>query len=147
MDPGWSVTVRKEVRGGLTWTPSTAQPPRACRLLGSEPSFQRHANRRLEVPGWAGKALSAVLIRIPATGSGESAQSCLSAPSNWGGPLGWLGGETPPPLGSKTPQSLSSHRRLAFISVRKSPPWASSSQRVSSKVSEREPLLTQGISV
>lgn len=64
------------MRGGLTWTPSTAQPPRACRLLGSEPSFQRHANRRLEVPGWAGKALSAVLIRIPATGSGESAQSC-----------------------------------------------------------------------
>ena len=35
-----------------------------------------------------------VLIRIPATGSGESAPSCLSAPLNWGGPLEWLEAET-----------------------------------------------------
>ena len=86
-----------------------------------------------------------VLIRIPATGSGESAPSCRSTPSNWGSPLGWLGAETPARLKkpAEPPQSTALgpyfSQKVALLEQFVPEGFLEST--------EREELLTQGISL
>lgn len=83
----------------MPWDPfSAGQPPRACRLgFGSQKKLS--ATRKQEnwdVPGWAGGGTVRGADPDPSNGLWKARRAALSAPSNWGCPLGWLGAETPP---------------------------------------------------